>query len=257
MTVYLDLVMGLNFAVDFLLLLGTNSLAGFPPGVRRNLWASALGAVYGAGCLLPGMGFLGNSFWRLVFLALIGAVAFGLGKDAWKRTGIFILLSMALGGMALGLNQRGIPALLLAAAGVWWLSRMAFGNRIGGREYVEVTVREGERTASAVALRDTGNTLSDPITGEQVLILGPEAAKKLLGLEEAELLAPLEAMLSHPGKGYRLIPYRAVGQSCGMLLGIRLDEVKLNGVRSNAMVAFTAEGLSGAGEYQALAGGAI
>ena len=75
MTVYLDLVMGLNFAVDFLLLLGTNSLAGFPPGVRRNLWASALGAVYGAGCLLPGMGFLGNSFWRLVFLALMGAAA--------------------------------------------------------------------------------------------------------------------------------------------------------------------------------------
>lgn len=255
MTVYLDLVMGLNFAVDFLLLLGTNSLAGFPPGVRRNLWASALGAVYGAGCLLPGMGFLGNSFWRLVFLALMGAVAFGLGKDAWKRTGIFILLSMALGGMALGLNQRGIPALLLAAAGVWWLSRMAFGNRIGGRQYVEVTVREGERTASAVALRDTGNTLSDPITGEQVLILGPEAAKKLLGLEEAELLAPLEAMLSHPGKGYRLIPYRAVGRGGSMLLAKKFSQIQIGDVQRSGIVAFAPERIGVGQMYQALVGG--
>lgn len=255
MTVYLDLVMGLNFAVDFLLLLGTNSLAGFPPGIRRNLWASALGAVYGAGCLLPGMGFLGNSFWRLVFLALMGAAAFGLGKDAWKRTGIFILQSMALGGMALGLNQRGIPALLLAAAGVWWLSRMAFGNRIGGREYVEVTVREGERTASAVALRDTGNTLSDPITGEQVLILGPEAAKKLLGLEEAELLAPLEAMLSHPGKGYRLIPYRAVGRGGSMLLAKKFSQIQIGDVQRSGIVAFAPERIGVGQMYQALVGG--
>lgn len=255
MTVYLDLVMGLNFAVDFLLLLGTNSLAGFPPGVRRNLWASALGAVYGAGCLLPGMGFLGNSFWRLVFLALMGAAAFGLGKDAWKRTGIFILLSMALGGMALGLNQRGIPALLLAAAGVWWLSRMAFGNRIGGRQYVEVTVTEGERTASAVALRDTGNTLSDPITGEQVLILGPEAAKKLLGLEEAELLAPLEAMLSHPGKGYRLIPYRAVGRGGSMLLAKKFSQIQIGDVQRSGIVAFAPERIGVGQMYQALVGG--
>ena len=255
MTVYLDLVMGLNFAVDFLLLLGTNSLAGFPPGIRRNLWASALGAVYAAGCLLPGTDFLGNSFWRLVFLALMGAVAFGLGMDAWKRTGIFILLSMALGGMALGLNQRGIPALLLAAAGVWWLSRMAFGNRIGGREYVEVTVREGERTASAVALRDTGNTLSDPITGEQVLILGPEAAKKLLGLEEAELLAPLEAMLSHPGKGYRLIPYRAVGRGGSMLLAKKFSQIQIGDVQRSGIVAFAPERIGVGQMYQALVGG--
>ena len=255
MTVYLDLVMGLNFAVDFLLLLGTNSLAGFPPGIRRNLWASALGAVYAAGCLLPGTDFLGNSFWRLVFLALRGAVAFGLGMDAWKRTGIFILLSMALGGMALGLNQRGIPALLLAAAGVWWLSRMAFGNRIGGREYVEVTVREGERTASAVALRDTGNTLSDPITGEQVLILGPEAAKKLLGLEEAELLAPLEAMLSHPGKGYRLIPYRAVGRGGSMLLAKKFSQIQIGDVQRSGIVAFAPERIGVGQMYQALVGG--
>ncbi len=255
MTVYLDLVMGLNFAVDFLLLLGTNRLAGFPPGLARNAWASALGAVYAAWCLLPGWGFLGNSLWRLVFLGLMGTVAFGLRADAWKRTGIFVLLSMALGGMALGLDHRGIPALLLAAGGIWFLSRISFGGRIGGREYVEVTVTEGERSASVVALRDTGNTLTDPITGEQVLILGPEAAFKLLDLGEAELLSPLETLVHHPGRGYRLIPYRAVGRGGSMLLAKRFEFIKIGNIQRSGIVAFAPERIGMGQMYQALVGG--
>jgi hypothetical protein len=42
-----------------------------------------------------------------------------------------------------------------------------------------------------------------------------------------------------------------------MLLAARLDAVKLDGRYINTLVAFVSEGLSGAGEYQALAGGAI
>jgi hypothetical protein len=95
------------------------------------------------------------------------------------------------------------------------------------------------------------------VTGEAVLIVGAEAAQKLLGMTGQEVGCPVETMASGKYSGLRLIPYRAVGQSCGMLLGIRLDEVVLGGVRTNTLVAFTAEGLSGAGEYQALAGGAI
>ena len=44
MEVYLDILMLLNFLVDFLLLTGTNRLAGFPPGAGRAALAAALGA---------------------------------------------------------------------------------------------------------------------------------------------------------------------------------------------------------------------
>ena len=54
MTVYLDLVMVLNFLVDFLLLLGTNRLSGFPPGIWRCGAGALVGAVYSGACLLPG-----------------------------------------------------------------------------------------------------------------------------------------------------------------------------------------------------------
>ena len=45
MKIYLDLVVILNFLVDFLLLLGTNRLSGFPASPLRAAAAAALGAL--------------------------------------------------------------------------------------------------------------------------------------------------------------------------------------------------------------------
>ena len=67
--IYLDLVILLNFSVDFLLLMGTNRLSGFPLSPGRCAWAAVLGAVYSGACLLPGFSFLGALLWRMVSLA--------------------------------------------------------------------------------------------------------------------------------------------------------------------------------------------
>lgn len=257
MTVYLDLVMGLNFAVDLLLILGTNRLAGFPTGFLRAVPAAALGAVYASACMVPRLYFLGSTFWRLVFLGLMGMLAFGLNASAWKRTGIFVLLSMAMGGIALGLGSAKVPVLILSAFGVWILSRICFGGRVGGREYVPITVTEEERTVSVIALKDTGNSLRDPISGEQVLVLGPEAAVRLLALSDEQLRHPLETMVKCPGHGLRLIPYSAVGQPGGMLLAKRFADVKIGQKQGSALVAFAPERIGGGQMYQALAGGNI
>ena len=255
MVIYLDLVMGLNFGVDFLLLLGTNRLAGFPPGYGPAAAAAALGAVYAGGCLLPGFSFLGNALWRIVFLALVGITAFGFHVSAWKRTGIFVLLSLAMGGLAVGINHSGILQLMLAAAEIWILCRIGFGQTVGGREFVPITVSHGERSASVIALKDTGNNLRDPVTGEQVLIFGPEAAGKLLALTKEQLTKPMQTMLENPGKGLRLIPCRAVGNEGSMLLAKRFPAVKIGDRLTNALVAFAPEKIGVGDVYQALAGG--
>lgn len=255
MAVYLDLVMGLNFGVDFLLLLGSNRLSGFPPGYGRTAAAAALGAVYAGACLLPGFHFLGNTLWRLVFLGLMGVIAFGFHVSAWKRTGIFVLLSMALGGIAVGLDRGTLGQLLLGALGVWLLCRVGFGRRVGGREFVPITVIHGDRSASVVALKDTGNSLRDPVTGEQVLIFGPEAAGKLLQLTREQLLSPLQTLTENPGAGLRLIPCSAVGNSGSMLLAKRFSSVRIGDRPTNALVAFAPERIGVGDVYQALAGG--
>ena len=104
-----------------------------------------------------------------------------------------------------------------------------------------------------IALRDTGNTLRDPVTGERVLVLSAEVAWDLLGLTRQQLEAPLETLGQVPG--LRLIPYRAVGRESGMLLGKVLDDVTIGTWRGKALAAFDPGGLGGQTMYQALTGG--
>ena len=137
MLVYLDLVVLLNFLVDFLLLLGTNRLAGFPSEGKRLVSAAALGGLYSAGCMLPGFRFLGNILWRLVSLAGIAGIAFGWNRSTLKRCGVFVLLSMALGGIAIGFGRANIPSLVLASLVVWLLCAIAFGGSI---QFVAITL---------------------------------------------------------------------------------------------------------------------
>ena len=257
MAVYLDLVMILNFLVDFLLLLGTNRLSGFPAAPGRCALAAGLGGVYAAGCLLPGFRFLGNLLWRCVSLCLMALVAFGLRRDALKRGGIFLLLSLALGGMALCFSRQNFAALTLGAAGVWLLCRIAFGDGAVGREYVPVTLCYQGKTASFTALRDTGNTLRDPITGEPVLVVSGEIGEKLTGLTAKQIASPLETLAARPLPGLRLIPYRAVGNSGGLLLAMRFAQASVGKKQQSVLVAFAAEGLERTGMYQGLTGGAL
>ncbi len=257
MTVYLDVVMGLNFAVDFLLLLGTNRLCGYPAKSGRCVAAAVLGGVYGGVCMLPGFAFLGNTLWRFVSLGIMAVIAFGFDMSALRRGVLFVFLSMALGGIALGLNSKGAAGLILAAGGVWVMCAFGFRGRVKCREYVSVNLSYGGRRRSLIALRDTGNTLKDPITGEAVLVVGSDVANKLLGLTREQLSSPIETVEKGIIPGLRLIPYRAVGQPHGMLLAARMDEVVIGKEPSGRLVAFAPQELGRNEGYQALAGGGL
>lgn len=249
MTVYLDLVVLLNFLVDFLLLLGTNRMLGFRGQALRCALGAALGGVYAGACMLHGFRFLGNAFWRFCVLGLMALCAFGLDKSAWKKSGAFLLLSMALGGIAVCFGRRDVPALVLAAGGIWLLCRL--GGNGGGRVCVPLSLTYGGKTVAMTALRDSGNGLRDPITGEPVFVIGAEAARELTGLTKSQLSSPLETLAARPVPGLRLIPYRAVGGG-GMLLGLRMEEVTVDGRKGKAIVAFSGEEIGNGGGYQAL-----
>lgn len=253
MPVYLDLAVMLNFIVDFLLLVGTNRLAGFAHGARRAALAAIIGAVYAAVCILPGFSFLGNFFWRALALGAMSVVAFGCGAGAWRRAILFVFLSMALGGIAVGIGNGGAGALILAALGVAILCTLGFCGRAGSRKFVPIVIRHGNRRLHLTALLDTGNTLRDPITGTPVIVTGAFAAQKLLDLTADDLTKPLETMQRLSNRGLRLVPYHAVGQPSGMLLGLRADAVEIGGKREDVIVAFAPQTI--ARDYQALAGG--
>ncbi len=256
MPLYLDLVMVLNFLVDFLLLLGTGRLTGYPAEGKKCAAAALLGSVYSGVCLLPGFRFLGSLLWRSIFLGLMGVLAFGLRRSTLKQMGVFLLLSMALGGAAVSIGRSGWLPLALASAGIWLTCRMVFPEGVGNQSYIPLKLTHGDTCLTLTALRDTGNTLRDPVTGEQVLVLSAEAAEILTGLTREQLRQPLETMAQRPVPGLRLIPYRAVGSS-GFLLGLRFPDAEVGTQKKSIVAAFAPEGLGGGTGCQALAGGMV
>lgn len=254
MTVYLDVVMLLNFMVDWLLLMAANRLCGRPPTPGRTALGGLLGSIYAGICLLPGFSFMGGMLWRIVALAAMALIAYGLQWDSLRRGLVFLLLSMALGGFALCLGSSGFWTLTGAAAGVCALCVWGLRGKIGAAGYIPVELTYGDRHLKVTALQDTGNTLRDPVTGGPVLVVDSHTAAKLTGLTSDQLSRPVESIGAIPG--LRLIPYRAVGTQNGLLLGMQLNHVKIGSWKGSRVVAFAPGKLSVAGEYQALTGGA-
>ncbi len=256
MVVYLDLVVLLNFLVDGLLLMGANRLTGHPTGWKRCTLAAAVGGIYAGFCMLPGSRFLGNLLWRMVSLAAMAVIAFGWNFGALRRGAIFVLLSMALGGMALGVGRGSFGSLMLAAGGLVFLCTMGIRSPLGMEKFQSVELHWMDEKIKLTALVDTGNTLRDPITGSSVLVVGMDVGSRL-GISREMIRDPITALAGHTLPGARLIPYRAVGKPGGMLLLLRFDRVLLGGKEISPMVAFAPEEIGRTDGYQALAGGVI
>lgn len=277
MTVYLDGVFLINGFVDYLLLVVSGGLTATPLRRKRIALAGALGGLYGVVCLLPGWSFFGNVLWRGILAGLMCLVAFGAERGLLRQVVVLFLLTAAFSGVVLLLTELfSAPAafvgnriyyplsmgtLVLTAGGAygvfsWALSRM--GHQ--GGDIVPVSLRMNGKQVPLTALRDTGNTLRDPITGEGVMVLSPSLMGKLLpGIELGGLDAPqrmMEEILdTYPALKPRLIPYKTVGVSHGMLVGFRPEEVVIHGKRESLLVAFSPVEVSDGGGYRALLGG--
>ena len=102
------------------------------------------------------------------------------------------------------------------------------------------------RVTAFTALHDTGNSLRDPATGAPVLVAGPNLLDTALPAElravltaegllhPAAVLARLTEM--HPTLRPRLVPYRSVGVSGGLLLALRSDWAEIAGERHGGLI---------------------
>ena len=281
LVVYLDEVFFVNAVVDLLLLRTALCVTG--SGTRPwRLWAGAgFGGLAAAAVYLPGFSWLGGLPGAgLSFLGLC-VLCFGWRGRAWKCWLWFFCVCCGFAGLALAvcglLRIRAFSrdgrvyyrlsgrVLVLLAAAVYGLCRLLLDRfaRHRGRELVRLELRLGGRSLRCVALRDTGNTLADPATGEPVLVARWQLAARLLpelGLTRAVFADPAALLLrlgrEQPGLRARLIPYRAVGAEGGLLLALRMDAVLENGRPAAArLVAFSPTELSDGGGYEALVQG--
>lgn len=244
-------VLVLNFLVNIFLLLGVSRMLRGPVSYLRTVAAAVLGGIYGGSCMLDGFSFLGSFLWRIVSMILMTGIAFGINRNSLRRGILFILLHLALSGATAGAHQ-GFWPVLAAGSTLALLGVAAFFERPG--RYVPVELRFRGQHIRLTALHDTGNTLTDPVTGESVLVVGADVAQKMTGLTSGQLCDPITAIQAVPGM--RLIPYRTIDRPSGMLLAVRVPEARVGNRKGSLLVAFAPAGLDEKGRYQALTGGA-
>lgn len=242
-----------NFVVNGLLLLGTGRLRGNGAKWFRLLPAAAVGSLYSILCLRPGWLFLGHSVWYTVSLAVICLIAWGFKESTLHSGAVFAILRLALEGIARGMGKGSAPAILPAAVGLGVLCFIGFRNNPLHSRFVPVEICHGDTRLRLTALRDTGNMLKDPMTGQPVLVIGAKAAQRLTGLTYQQLSSPVEHVGAIPG--LRLVPYRSIGKGNGLMLALKIPDVQIGRWTGSSLVAFAPEGLGDDGGYDALTGG--
>lgn len=282
--VYIDSLFFLNAMMDYLLLLASARIAGEPLNRLRMAAAALLGGGYAAAVFLPGMEVLSTLVCKLAAAVLMVLVGLGASRRLLRQIIIFFALAFAFGGGVLAvalLGGRGLhPAkgllfsgmdmkiVLLTAATcyvVWSVILKGAGRRnVASGEVVIVEVQVYEKQISFTALQDTGNTLTDPVSGRGVIVLDWEAALPLLGTESRlrrqELADPVKAVGTLNTGRWRgrwgLIPYRAVGVECGMLVTLRPDRVLVAGREQGCMrLALSPTPVSPGGGWRGLVAG--
>ena len=251
---YAGMVMVLNMVVQCLLLAGTNRLCRSPGHWLCMLLGGAAWGLYAGLCLLPRFLVITGSACRLLAFAIVGALAFGVSIEALRKVAVYILLNMAFEGIVTGFGTDSLWYCAVAICVLGILCAFGFHSGKGGGAYVPVELCYGGKQVRVTALRDTGNMLTDPVTGQQVLVVDPAVACRITGLTQQQLRTPLDAMVNAKLPGLRLIPYRTIEKRSAFLLALRM-QVKLGNKSGAYLVAFAPEMFGREGSYQALAGG--
>lgn len=224
MTVYADILLALNWWIDYLLLLGVRRRLG--GGARP--WRLAVGALVGAlTCFvlfLPAFSVWLDLAVKLAAALLMVLVAFRWQgwRECFRRVLILFVLSAGLAGLCgavyffvapegfyvfNGVVYYSVPPLLLVGFtvlcyGILWLSDVLFQRRAPAGHTFRLRLTVGEKQTEFPCLYDSGNHLVEPFSGYPVLVVEREVAEQLLTVPPTEEL-PVNG-------GWRLIPYDTV-----------------------------------------------
>lgn len=279
MTIYADVVFAVNACVDYLMLCISARVTGAAIRNWRLALAAVIGGVYAAAALAPGCAVLQQPWMKLLVWGAMLALGFGVCRKTLKLGLVFLAACFAFGGIVFAMVQllgTGVMLLpggafypvssgaLLALAGATYLFAWLVFSRLAehsGGQIVPLTLTLDGRSVTVRALRDSGNTLKDPMTNEPVLVADWQTAETLLParLQRQELADPAALMTKlsaqTPPLHARLIPYRAVGTQAGLLLAVRCQAAVKNGKARPALLAFSPTSVSDAGNFEVLTGG--
>ncbi len=241
--IYADSLFLSNLLADYLLCLCAARLCALPLRRGRYFMAALLGAAYSVLVFVPGFAFLAAPLWKAVSGGAMLLTAYGGQRRALPCAGVFLALSAALGGAlwALELNfgyirldLRLLTVCFLLAYGLLRLMFSAAPGASGhGTRLLEIHMLR--RSCRLSAMVDSGNCLTDPISGAPVAVVCPGALRELFGPaaplldidDPVELLRSAAAFPELAGR-LRLIPFSALGGG-GLLPVFKPDALLIDG----------------------------
>lgn len=242
--IYLDVYFGLNFLMDWVML-AVSSLAA---GESLKKWRALAGALFGGAvsCLLLFVFSKGlRLFFGAIALVLMHWIAFG--RRTPRRFASLVcfslLASLFLGGAveALGYYTAAGGAKTRVTLGAFFFCAFAAfgGYTLWGRKMkrrlqstvVDISVRFRGQQEEVCALVDSGSFLSDPDSGDPVLILKASFAGRLFSPAELEAI--------RKGTDGETAPFRipfVTASGRGDLVAFRPDSIRIYGIASTRKV---------------------
>lgn len=245
MTVYVDVLFAINFSMDFISLFICATVMRRKIHKRRILAASAVGGIYGVFEVLCNMNTLVAAIAGVLISFVMCFIAY-YEKSIKRFTLMYVMywgVSATLGGvMSLLYNflnkvlaeqiqnysfakvYTGARFFIIAALTA--LVSMLFGKLYSAKKDVRqahIEVKICGNIYGLEALCDSGNMLTEPISGKSVILV----------TKESNIGKVLENI---PIKLRRYIPYSAVGAD-GIIIGALPEYVKIDGSTADAIIA--------------------
>lgn len=222
--IYVDRVWLINFILNYDILTIVNACTFETATKRRRLFSSGVGATFGMLSFLIAPGSITlNVLFAVASMAGMLIVCFkiteaaGFGQLAVKCA----FCAFALGGGVLFLSRVltlcHIPLaptwLVIVPGGITTMAEILFLKEESKRgSDCTVLLRKNGKEVTAGGIIDSGNSLTDPYTGRPVSVVSPD----------------IYAVLSEEGEAFRLIPFRSVGETHGLLEVYTIPEAEIN-----------------------------
>lgn len=260
MTIYLDIILCENLLMNYIILFATYVI--IKPKEKhpqiRIILSSLIGSVYAVIVYLNILSIYSNLFAKIILSIVMVYVAFNPknAKVLLKQILIFYLVSFIFGGCTFALiyfikpeNVRmkngvfvGVYPLkvgLIAGAIAFVTTQIAFKinkSKLNNKNtFFNIQLYYKNHSITVKALLDSGNMLKDPISQAPVIIVERESLSKIIpekvldyigniiGGDETENKQDIQEYLSK----IRMVPFMSLGKENGMLVGIRLDKIKI------------------------------
>ena len=232
---YLDIYFLVNLVMNYTVLRMTGILGKEHSRKRRCFFAAAGGSV--AMCIGMILGVY-KIKWITAMFCMMVEVLMTTASFSWRgperfmyRAVIFRLLSLlAEGSWQILRDYFRMPFPYSMAAGILlpFLILLTVKRREEKEKFLyPVTIRFHGKEQHLTALWDSGNTLTQPLTGKPVHIINMEVLTPLLDQAEQKELQDLSNLnaVENPSGLFSFVPYQSIGKKYGLLPVLKLDEI--------------------------------